>query len=426
MSKVMVLPATVWQVALITRLKELGHEVHLVNPTRNPGVCELADHFFASDIFEVDEIERYARQQGIEAVLSDECDIAMPVVAELGARLNISTLSKEAAALFTDKSLMREFAHDHGMKSVAYKVCQKVEDAVAFLKEMGRPIVIKPLDSNASHGVFKVSTEEELRERFDEAWSFSRARKAVLAERYIAGTEFTVDGIKTPNGHYTLAISEKKHFKHNVNVARELYFTHSHPDFDYGQLKAVNDSFVLASPLQYGFTHAEYKCEDGEFYLIEIGARGGGNMISSVITRFMAGHDTYRYLIDCALGNIREADFSIDAEHARRAAVLEFFMTPENGGRVKEIRGLDYLEREERIKAHKLNFNVGDVIQNAKNDSDRIGFYIACADDRERLDEVMEKVEGTFEIILAPCGSGDALDQRNDRGAHGDGRRTDG
>ena len=59
-----------------------------------------------------------------------------------------------------------------------------------------------------------------------------------------------------------------------------MYFTHTSKEYDYDKLRAYNDSFVMKTNLQFGFTHAEYKCEDGDFYLIEIAARGGGNMIS--------------------------------------------------------------------------------------------------------------------------------------------------
>ena len=102
----------------------------------------------------------------------------------------------------------------------------------------------------------------------------------------------------------------------------------------------------MQSGLVFGFTHAEYKYEDGEFYLIEIGARGGGAMISSCITQYMSGYDTYRYLIDCSLGNIKDVDFSIRPEYWERSAVLKFFETPKGGGVVRKIEGLDYLKND--------------------------------------------------------------------------------
>lgn len=400
MSAILLLPGSKWQLPLAKKIKEMGHRLSVVSPEEAPPCSLIADDFFRSDIFAIDDIEKYALANNISAVISDECDIAMPVVAELGRRLNAHALSCEAAALYTDKYLMREFCIKYGLKTPEYRLCRNIEDALTFFKALNKPIIIKPLDSNASHGVFKIENEDQLLSHFDEALSFSRVDKAVLAERYIEGTEFTVDGIKTPYDHYTLAISEKKHFKHNSSIANELYFTHSNPSFDYDKLRKTNDDYVMRSPLLFGFTHAEYKYEDGEFYLIEIGARGGGNMISSVITQFMSGYDTYQYLIECALGNATDRDFTISDSYKRKAAVLKFFQTPNNGGIVKEIHGLDYLESEPDIVEYQLNFKVGNTIENAKNDSARIGFYIVCAEDTVRLNDVISNIECKFKIIL--------------------------
>lgn len=400
MSRVLLLPGSRWQLPLAKKIKEMGHWLCVVSPEDAPPCAALADDFFQSDIFAVDSIEMHARRIGIEAIVSDECDIAMPVIAELGKRMNAKTLSSEAAMLFTDKHLMREFCIRHGFKTPEYRLCRSVDEAVEFFRNLGKPVVIKPLDSNASHGVFRIDSEQELRTHFEETISFSRIEKAVLAERYIVGTEFTVDGVKTPGKHFSLAISEKKHFAHNENIANELYFSHSNPCFDYEKLKEVNNAFVMASPLKFGFTHAEYKYEDGDFFLIEIGARGGGNMISSVITQFMSGYDTYRYLIECATGNVTDEEFAIPDGLLSRASVLKFLQTPYGGGKVKRIEGLSCLDNEPDIVEYQLNFSVGDTIEDAKNDSARIGFYIACSEDSAKLDKVREMVERELRIYV--------------------------
>lgn len=399
MKKILVLPGTQWQVPLIEKIQEMGYQALVVNPDPNAQGMKVADQVLVSDIFDKERVIAFCRDQKIGAVMSDECDIAMNLVAELGKTFNVPTLDEESAALYTDKFLMREFSKKHGLRYPEYKFCKTVDDAVALLKEINRPIIIKPLDSNASHGVFKCTTEEEVRKHFDESMSFSRVEKSILAERFIVGTEFTIDGVKTPHGHYTMAISEKKHFAHNESIANELLFSHYNPKFDYDKLRATNDAFVMKSNLLFGFTHAEYKYEDGEFYLIEIAARGGGNMISSCITQYMTGYDTYRYLVECATGNVHDEDFSLRPEYKDRAAVLKFFETPDGGGKVREIKGLDYIENEPDIKHYRLNFKIGDTIENALNDSVRIGFYIVCSEHMQKLREVINNVEKIFQII---------------------------
>ncbi len=397
--KVLVLPGTQWQVPLIEKIQEMGHQALVVNPDPNAPGMKKADLCLISDIFDKERVVEFGRDQKVDAVISDECDIAMNMVAELGELFNVPAMDEETAALYTDKFLMREFSKKHGLKYPEYKFCKTVEDAIALQKVINKPIIIKPLDSNASHGVFKCSNEEEIRKHFDESMSFSRVEKSVLAERFIVGTEFTVDGVKTPSAHYTMAISEKKHFAHNESIANELLFSHYNSKYDYDKLRATNDVFVMKSNLQFGFTHAEYKFEDGEFYLIEIAARGGGNMISSCITQYMTGYDTYRYLVECATGNVHEEDFSLRLEYMERVAVLKFFETPGGGGKVTQIKGIDYLDNEPDIKHYKLNFKIGDTIENALNDSVRIGFYIVCSENMQKLREVMDNVQRNFQII---------------------------
>ena len=395
---VLILPASEWLVPLIKKAKELGHNVYVVNPDIDSPGFEFSDEYLLSDIFDSEKVIQFAKKNHVNAVISDECDIAMPLVAKIGKSLGITALSEKTATIYQDKFAMREFCQKHGIKHPEYKLCLKQDDAIELLMRIKRPIIIKPLDNCSSRGVYKVSTVEEIREHFDESLSFSHFHKAVLAERFIEGPEFTIDTVKTPSNNYTLAISEKKHFNHNKSIANELLFSHYNSKYDYDRLRAENDNYILQSGLVFGFTHAEYKYEDGEFYLIEIGARGGGAMISSCITQYMSGYDTYRYLIECALGNIHDEDFSIRPEYKNRAAVLKFFETPGGGGAVRNIGGLDYLENEPDIVHYRLNFKIGDVIENARNDSLRIGFYIACSENMGKLREVINNVEKNFEI----------------------------
>ena len=399
---ILVIPGGKWQIPLIKKISENDStgKIFVVSPEKDSPCFKHSDGYFRSDIFAVEQIESYVEEKNIRAVISDECDIVMPIIAELGKKFKLPALSPESAKLFTNKFLMREFCRKNGFKYPEYRLCRTIDEVKNFFRDLKRPIIIKPLDSNSSHGVFRVENENEIDRHFDETKSFSRTNAAVLAERFIEGTEFTADGVKTPARHYTLAISEKKHFAHNVNIADELFFTHENEKFSYSELTELNNLFVETSGLNCGLTHAEYKFEDGEFYLIEIGARGGGNLISSIITEHMSGHDAQKYLIDYAFGNGYEKDFSINPELKNRAAILKFFSAPNGGGEVKEIRGIEFFENNPNIPAYALNFKVGDVIEDAISDSARIGFFVALAESRRELEDCVKNIEENFSIVV--------------------------
>ena len=398
MDRVLVIPGSASQIPLIKKLKKDDYEVVCVNPDTEALGIQLADYRVEGDILDKDNCARVGKCYGVKAVVSDECDIAMPVVAYLGEKLGLSTLTGKDAELYTDKTKMRSFCQENGFACPEFQACHTVEEAVHFWRAHGfKKMIIKPIDSNSSRGVFTVCSEEELKSKFSESMSFSRKEKIVLCERYIEGVEFTVDGIMTGNKHYSLAISEKKHYQYNPNIACELFFSYKNPIFDYDQLRKINDVYVEKTQLKFGFTHAEYKYENGIYYLIEIGARGGGNFISSHIVPLLTEFDNYEYLIKRSLGKeyrLENINFWPDKE---RCAVLKFFDVDEEGY-VKEIDNLDLLLNNPKVILYEFRFKKGDYISKAENDSKRVGFYIAWEENDEKLRKLMQVIEEKVKI----------------------------
>ena len=397
---VVVLPGSFWQIPIIQKSKAMGYRTLVINPYENSPAFPYADGHLQCDIFDIEKVMRYCISEKVDGIISDECDIAMPLIAELGQLLSLPTLNMESAHLFTDKLAMRDFCVEHGIPYPEYRLCRTIKEAEDFFENLHCRIIIKPLDSNSSRGVFLIYSKADIQKYFEKTLSYSKIQKAVLAERYIEGPEFTVDGIKTPDRHFSLAISEKKHFSHNPNIACELYFTSCNKRYNYDILAQQNDLFVNNSPLQFGLTHAEYKFENGNFYLIEIAARGGGNLISSHIVPFLSGADNYQYLLECCRGHTASPDFTVPACYKERSAVLCFFDVPENEGIVDRIEGLEILDTNPQIIEYKFNLNLGDRIQAATTDAERIGFYIACCDTRDQLDDLMELIKRNVRVVF--------------------------
>lgn len=399
---VVVIPGSRWQVPLLQRLRAEGCRALTVNPYPESEGFPHADGHLQSDIFDLAAVEAYCRAEGADAIMSEECDIAMPALAELGERLGLPVLSPASARLFTDKSSMRAYCDEHGFASPEHRVCRSPGEAADFAASAGSRVVVKPLDSNSSRGVHIVSSPEGAAEAFADAASRTkRGGHAALVERFISGVEFTCDGVKGPDGHRTLAVSRKRHFAHNEGVANELYFTHDDAEFDYDLLRATNDELIGTSGLEFGLTHAEYKYEDGRFWLIEMAARGGGNLMSSHIVPFLSGFDNYGWLIDCSLNGPSAGTLPDYASMPKdRCAVLKFFETPDGGGRAVAVEGADELRAMPEIADLRINFRLGKMIRDAVDDSARIGFYIALCEDETRLKEVMDTVEKTLRIVV--------------------------
>ncbi len=398
---ILLLPGAYWQVELAKRILSSGYELTVIDPNRDAPCVPLAKEYFQADVLDWDRVRQFCESHDFEAVLSDECDVVMPVIAKIGQLKRISgILTLDCANLYTNKYQMRQRCAKMNVPCPVYRLCSTIDEAKDFYHSLNGTMVIKPIDNNASRGVFVIRNEAELVTKFSESIKYSHREKKILAEEYIDGVEFTVDGICTPSGHYTLAISEKKHFVHNPSVASELLFTHTNPKFDYDLLKLTNDRFVNGSGLEFGLTHAEYKFKNGKFYQMEIAARGGGTMISSVIAPFMSGVDSYGYLINHALHRPFNTSITISHSYTKRAAVLKFFDVPSvNGGCVRKIKGIDFLSSQPEILHYNIRFHEGDIIRPSTTDSDRIGYYIACCESFADLKELMHKVDEAFKII---------------------------
>lgn len=397
---VIVLAGTKWQIPLVKKLKEKGCRVVVFNLLPDSPAFQYADDYCIVDILNREKCLELAKGYCPSAFMSDECDIAVPSIAYLSEKMGLNSIGTAMGELYTNKYKMRVFGKKHDFDTPFFCKCDDLETAVSSFRAFSGKMILKPMDANSSRGVYSIENEKDLIAHFNDSVSFSKIEQSVLLEEYIEGTEFTVDGIKTEKGHVSLAISEKKHYSYNENIACSLYFSHKNDRFNYDRLREINDRFVELSGLPFGLTHAEYKYKDGKFYLIEIGARGGGNLISASIVPLVAGVDTYDYLIDKTLGRVCNEEIAVSEKFWDRCAILNFFDVEGAEGIVKEIRGEDYLANNEHIVEYSINCKEGDRIENAADDSKRIGFYIAYGESRQELDHIIRETERSFQIVL--------------------------
>ena len=401
MKTIMVIAGGTWQVPLIKRAKELGYQVANTNLYEDSAGFEYADIRGVMNVLDKKGNLEFAKQYQVDAVLTDESDIAVPTVAYVAEKVGCSGIGSEMAELFTDKYKMREFCRKNGFKFPEYCLCENVEQAVTFLEELGKTVIIKPLDSQSSRGVFTVATEAEMRKWYPVAEGYTNKGKYVLVERYIKGTEFTIDGIVLNGCHHSLAISEKSHFTYNPNIASKLFFSYENDKFDYTYLRSTNNEIIDRTGLKNALTHAEYKFEDGEFYLIEMAARGGGTRISSDIVPYVSGVDNYKFLIETALGNedvAEEAELEVKNECKKRCAVLAFLDIESNGKQIERIEGTPESRAIPEVVAFDVDFSEGDIIERAQDDRSRVGFYIICAENRGQVENLIKQVQEMFKV----------------------------
>lgn len=390
MAKVMVIAGGDWQIELIRKLKLMEHYVICSNLYEDSPAFPYADACEVANVLDKEKNLEIAKRYMPDAVISDQSDIAVPTVAYLNEQLGLNGIGTKLADLFTDKSLQREFCRKHNILIPDFKICEKPQDAMQMLENYGK-IIIKPIDSQSSRGVYTITNKEQLLEKCGEAISWSNRRKVFLAEEYIGGDEFTIDGLVVNGHHYPLCISVKEMYEQNPNISRMQSYSYRSEKHDYDKLRAANKALVEAIGLPMGLTHSEYKSYNGKFYLIEAGARGGGSNLSAKIVPFMSGVDNYEYLIKEALGEpVDEAAVKDKVFSEDKYVVMRFFDFGE--GVVERIEGMEFLKEHPMLLDYQLDIKPGDMLRNPEYGRLRPGHFIIGGDNAEKVKTEAERI----------------------------------
>ena len=288
MSTIMVIAGGDWQIELIKKAKSMGHYVICSNLYKDSKGFKYADLGEVADVLDKQKNLEIAKKHSPDAVISDQSDIAVPTVAFLNEQLNLRGIGTKKADLFTDKSLQRKFCKENDICVPDFKLCESIDDAVVMLEKY-KKIIIKPIDSQSSRGVYTITSRKQLEEKYKDTIGWSNRRKVFLAEEYVDGAEFTIDGLVINSHHYPLCISVKEMYPENPNISMMQSYSYTSDKYDYDLLRKANRELIEAMGLPMGLTHCEYKFYKGKFYLIEAGARGGGSNLSGKIVPFMSG-----------------------------------------------------------------------------------------------------------------------------------------
>ncbi len=399
MAKIMVIAGGDWQIELIKKAKKMGHYVICSNLYEDSPAFPYADACEVANVLDKEKNLEIAKKYMPDAVISDQSDIAVPTVAYLNEQLGLKGIGTDMANMFTDKSLQRQFCKEHNIVVPDFKVCSTPEDALPMLSQYEK-IIIKPIDSQSSRGVYTIETEEQLRDKYQDTISWSNRRKVFLAEEYVDGDEFTIDGLVINGHHYPLCISVKEMYPQNPNISKMQSYSYLSEQYDYNKLRETNRHLIETMGLPMGLTHSEYKMHNGEFYLVEAGARGGGSNLSGKIVPFLSEIDNYEYLIKEALGEdvdenqVKNKVFSKD-----KYVIMRFFDFGE--GRVDSVEGLEYMKGHPMLIDCQLEVKAGDVLHCPEYGRLRPGHFIIGGEGRENVEreatKILEAIKVTFE-----------------------------
>lgn len=367
MKKVAIIGASYLQLPLVLKAKELGIETHCF-AWQEMAVCkDYADFFYPISVMEKEAILSKCQSIGIDGILTIATDIAMPTITYVAQNMGLISNNFETTVNSTDKWRMREQFAKNNCPIPKYKIAVSNKDDFS---DFNFPIIVKPVDMSGSRGVSKIERTEDVSAAIQYAIENSISKRAIV-EEFIDGEEVSVESVSWQGNHFPIVITDKI----TTGAPYFVELAHHQPSaLDQKTQEKINKVTIEALKalnVEYGASHTELKINSkGDLYIIEVGARMGGDFIGSHLVELSTGYDFLKATLEIALG-----EFEVPIKKHKKYSGV-YFLCKESE------RLLPYFGSNETFIVQKELQNT--ELKNIQNSNDRSGYLIY--QDEKRLE----------------------------------------
>ena len=371
MKKILIIGAGVLQLPAIQKAKGLGLQVAVVDMDCNaPGIL-YADCYFEVSTNDVANILSVAEIFRPDAVMTLATDMPMRSVAAVAEKFGLHAISPDVAVRATDKIEMIRCFETYKIPHPWFEVITSEKELDTLLVKHLPPFIMKPNDASGSRGVILVDDIQEVRGAFLYSKSISKSG-FVLIEEYMQGPEVSVE-VMTIKGQTTvLAVTDKL----TTGAPFFVEMGHSQPSVLSNEIiekvKDIAIKAVQAIGIDNSPSHVEIIVTEDGPKLVEIGARLGGDCITTYLIPLSIGVDMVTACILLALG--QEPDI---LPKYQKGAAIRYVKCKK--GILQDIIGLGKAMSDPNIKHIEIVKKVGDKIIPVHSSGDRVGYVIAQA-----------------------------------------------
>lgn len=371
--KIMILGASILQLPAIEKAKEMGLEVIAVdmNPDAEgfkvPGVIkEVISTIDTPAIIEA------ARRHRIDGIMTLATDMPMRSVASVAKEMGLTGIDEGTALRATNKAEMRKALKAYNVPVPRFFTASDESEYNEIVKQFSVPFIVKPVDSSGSRGIFEVAdiTDQNMvRKAYDYCKPYSKTGD-VIVEEYMSGPEVSVETLSIDGTCHVLQITDKL----TTGAPHYVEMGHSQPTRHSKEIaKKISETAIAANKaigIKNGPSHTEIIITGEGPKIVEIGARLGGDCITTHLVPLSTGVDMVECNIRIAMGEKPD----ISCKYNRGSAIR--YLSTENGV-IKNIKGLDAAKKTDGVVQVSIVHNVGDRVDGIKSSGDRVGFVIA-------------------------------------------------
>ena len=396
MKKIMILGASILQLPAIEKALEMGLEVIAVdmNPEaigfKVPGVIkEVISTIDTPAILEA------AKRHQINGILTLASDMPMQSVAIVSHEMGLVGISEDTALKATNKAFMRDALKEAGVPVPLYfrvKGIDAFKKAFGKIKVAGYKCIVKPADNSGSRGVDLLKEESDLDAAYEYTVHYSRGGEIVV-EEFMEGPEVSVETLAVDGDVHVIQITDKL----TTGAPYFVEMGHSQPSQLSEDVKErIREVAIAANKaigIQNGPSHTEIKVTKDGPKIVELGARLGGDCITTHLVPLSTGVNMVECSIRIALGEKPDLEPKWNKGSANRYLKTKV-------GIVKEIKGVDEAKSLPGVIQVSIVHGVGEAVGEIKSSVDRAGFVIAQAESAEKAIKIAEEGRKRIEVIV--------------------------
>lgn len=365
MKKLVVIGANNFQVPLIRKAKSLGFETHVFAWEKGAQGKDFADCFYPISIIEKELILKEGEKIKPDGIISIGSDLATATVNYVADRLGLTGNSLECTRVTTNKYEMRKSLSQGGLPCPKFTNSADMQEILSVCGDF--PLIVKPLDRSGSRGVTKVNKKVELERAIARA-SSSSFISGHIVEQFVEGREYSVEMINWKGAHHFLQITEKETSGEPYFVEKSHHQPAELPDSLRDKIIVIVKKSLACLGVTYGASHSEILLTgNGDIYIVEIGARMGGDYIGSHLVELSTGYDFVKGVIDISTGKFND----VVKSHNMYSGIHYILAKP---GILTKIT--NNTKNYPEILFSEVYFPIGGKIREVKESNDRAACYV--------------------------------------------------
>lgn len=394
--KIMILGASILQLPAIEKAMEMGLDVVAVD--MNPDALGFEVQGVKKEVIstiDIPAVLEAAKRHGIHGIMTLASDMPMRTVAAVAEEMGLVGISPDTAVKATNKAAMRQALEAHHVPIPQYRKVSGREAYLAAVTDFTGPFMVKPADNSGSRGIIKVEDPTDA-VAVQKAYEYSRQHSRggdVVVEEYMSGPEVSVETLTVDGQCHVIQITDKL----TTGAPHFVEMGHTQPTAHDAETAEKIRQVAIAANRAVGITngpsHTEIIVTAEGPKIVELGARLGGDCITTHLVPLSTGVDMVECCIRIALGERPE----LTPKFSRGSAIRYFSQTP---GVVKAITGIEIAQTMEGVRQVSIVHGVGETVGQIDSSGARMGFVIAQGADEQAAAAVCQKAMEAIKITI--------------------------